>query len=216
MSKLGMPLKKHYNKGESVFGLWPGSGGLYFKGVVVDVDPADGTYDVKFEEGTTYTLLEKHVKPSDSFKALEPKSSQRGEVKRRGHPRSVSRSRSRSRSRTPGRKPQANSSTTTKQSNSVVRKSSRQKKNQSKSEIKQSPERELTNINLEAKKELNENEVELISSTRRSPRVKSAKKYYGYEEEEALEDIPLSIRKSSRLSSKIKVHIAIHDLIYHF
>lgn len=99
------PSKKFYKVGDSVFGLWPGSGGLYFKAVVVDHDPADGTYDLKFEEGTVYTLLEKHVKPMDSFKALEPKTGKRTVGRPRG--RSSSASRSRSRSRTPGRKPSA-------------------------------------------------------------------------------------------------------------
>lgn len=97
-----MPFYKKLKVGETVFGLWPGSGGLYFKGVIMEHDADDGTYDVKFEEGTTYTLLERHVKPVETFKALEPKSAQRP-VRRRG--RSSSASRSRSRSRTPGRKP---------------------------------------------------------------------------------------------------------------
>lgn len=97
------PIKKGYKVGESVFGLWPGSGGLYFKAVVVDRDEKDGTYDLKFEEGTVYTLLEKHVKPMDSFKAMEPKSGKRAAGRPRG--RSASASRSRSRSRTPGRRP---------------------------------------------------------------------------------------------------------------
>lgn len=89
-----------FKKGENVFGLWPGSGGLYFKGVIEDVDTEFATYDVKFEEGTVYTLMEKHVKAVDSFKSQEPKAAP---VRRRG--RSSSASRSRSRSRTPGRKP---------------------------------------------------------------------------------------------------------------
>ena len=89
-----------FEKGENVYGLWPGSGGLYFKGTIVAVDEDDATYDVKFEEGTVYTLLSKHVKAADSFKSQEPKSTQ---IRRRG--RSSSASRSRSRSRTPGRKP---------------------------------------------------------------------------------------------------------------
>ena len=96
------PAKKAYKVGESVFGLWPGSGGLYFKAVVVDHDAKDGTYDLKFEEGTVYTMLEKHVKPMDSFKSVEPKAGKRAAGRPRG--RSASASRSRSRSRTPGRR----------------------------------------------------------------------------------------------------------------
>lgn len=97
-------MPKKLKVGDSVFGLWPGSGGLYFKGVIVEASPKDGTYDVKFEEGTTYTLLERHVKPVESFKAIEPKSAQR-QVLRRA--RSSSGSRSRSRSRTPSRNPRS-------------------------------------------------------------------------------------------------------------
>lgn len=99
-----MPAKKGYKVGESVFGLWPGSGGLYFKAVVVERDADEGTYDLKFEEGTVYTLLEKHVKPMDSFKALEPKSGKRTVGRPRGRSASASRSTSRSRSTTPGRR----------------------------------------------------------------------------------------------------------------
>lgn len=95
--------KNQFKVGDTVFGLWPGSGGLYFKAVVVESDSKDGTYDLKFEEGTTYTLPERHVKAVDSFKTMEPKSSQRQVSRRRA--RSSSASRSRSRSRTPGRKP---------------------------------------------------------------------------------------------------------------
>jgi len=204
MSKLGMPpIRKYYNKGESVFGLWPGSGGLYFKGVVVDIDPADGTYDVKFEEGTTYTLLEKHVKSSDSFKALEPKSIQRGEVRSRGRPKgSFKQSRSRSRSRTPGRKSRGKSPVY--ENNISVRKSSRRSKIMDESEIKQSPERELTSLKfkVDSKEEGND----LQSLTRPSPKVRSVKKFYGEEEEEeSWENERLSRRKSSRLATKTKV-----------
>ncbi len=99
-----MPAKKGYKVGESVFGLWPGSGGLYFKAVVVERDADEGTYDLKFEEGTVYTLLEKHVKPMDSFKSLEPKSGKRTVGRPRGRSGSASRSTSRSRSTTPGRR----------------------------------------------------------------------------------------------------------------
>lgn len=190
------PVKKHYKMGESVFGLWPGSGGLYFKGVIVDSDPADGTYDVKFEEGTTYTLLDKHIRSSDSFKTLEPKSSKRVDVKKaRGRQRSVSRSRSRS--RTPGPRPKSPEN----KSSSFVRRSSRQNKKLSESEIKPSPERELTNL----KVKVESNEYEVDNSYRRSPRVQSVTKFYGAKEEEDLDNISLSRRKSSRLASKIKV-----------
>ena len=95
--------KNQFKVGDTVFGLWPGSGGLYFKAVVVESNAKDGTYELKFEEGTTYSLPEKHVKAVDNFKTLEPKSSQRQVSRRRA--RSSSASRSRSRSRTPGRKP---------------------------------------------------------------------------------------------------------------
>jgi hypothetical protein len=44
------------------------------------------------------------------------------------------------------------------------------------------------------------------SSTRRSPKVRLAKKFYGIvDEEESWEDMRLSRRKSSRLATKTKV-----------
>jgi hypothetical protein len=194
------PNKTFYDIGESVFALWPGSGGLYFKGVIVAFNPVDRTYDVKFEEGTTYTLLKKHVSPVDSFRALEPKSAQRGEKKTRGQQRSGSRSRSRS--RTPGRKPRGKSPAN--ESNYSVRTSSRQSSIKNESKIKQSPETEFTN--LKVKMESKEDGNDSTSSTRRSPKVRLAKKFYGtVDEEESWEDMRLSRRKSSRLATKTKV-----------
>jgi len=90
-----------YKSGDSVFGLWPGSGGLYFKATIVAVDSKSQSYDAKFEEGTTYTLLEKHVKSVDSFKPGAVTTRSFRTTRRRS---STSRSRSRSRSRTPGRR----------------------------------------------------------------------------------------------------------------
>lgn len=190
------PAKKYYKTGETVFGLWPGSGGLYFKGVIVETDHEDGTYDVKFEEGTTYTLLEKHVNPVDSFKALEPKSSQR-QVRRRG--RSSSASRSRSRSRTPGRKQTGYSTTTPSRNASKV--SPKQEK-ESKPSPKRSPkeETEIKPSNL-----YSDSKVDLVDdiplSTRRSNRIQST--------EELQEDLPLSRRRSSRIAEKVKVSLRV-------
>lgn len=193
-----MPLpKKYYNIGQSVFGLWPGSGGLYFKGVVVDIDPDNGYYDVKFEEGTTYTLHGKHVKPADTFKALEPKSAQRGDARRRG--RQTSRSRSRSRSRTPGRK--AVDKSPGRETKSFMIESPGQRK-RIKSVIEQSPERELAKM--KAQMAPKEEMLSISQATRRSPRV-TQRKSYDEEGEKSLEDLPLSQRKSSRLAVKVRV-----------
>jgi hypothetical protein len=54
------------------------------------------------------------------------------------------------------------------------------------------------------KVESSEDGVDFPSSTKHSPKVKSVNKFYG-NQEEALEDVPLSLRKSSRLASKVKV-----------
>ncbi|KAI9551846.1 hypothetical protein GHT06_022182 [Daphnia sinensis] len=199
--------KKIYKNGESVFGLWPGSGGLYFKGVVVDRDPETGFYDVKFEEGTTYTLHGKHVKAADTFKALEPKSAQRGDVKKRR--RTASRSRSRSRSRTPGRKTVGKSPVG--ETNSLLIGSSVKKRQQRKSEsiTGQSPERELAKgrVKMEPKEEV----LSVSHVIRRSPRVQPEKKYFE-EDDKSLEELPLSRRKSSRLAVKVRVSIPMNQL----
>ncbi|XP_057374967.1 delta(14)-sterol reductase LBR-like [Daphnia carinata] len=200
--------KKIYKNGESVFGLWPGSGGLYFKGVVVDRDPDTGFYDVKFEEGTTYTLHGKHVKAVDTFKALEPKSAQRGDGKTRR--RTASRSRSRSRSRTPGRKTVGKSPV--REANSLLTGSSTKKLQQRKNETitGQSPERELAKQRV--KMELKEEEVLSVSRViRRSPRVQTEKNYFE-EDEKSLEGLPLSRRKSSRVAVKARVSIPMNQL----
>lgn len=199
--------KKYYQNGESVFGLWPGSGGLYFKGVVVNRDPVTGFYDVKFEEGTTYTLHGKHVKAADTFKALEPKSAQRGDAKR-GR-RTTSRSRSRSRSKTPGRKTVGKSPV--REAKSLLIGSSakkiQQRKNESITGI--SPERELAKrrVKMEPKEEV----LSVSHVIRRSPRVQSEKRYFE-EDEKSLEDLSLSRRKSSRLAVKVRVSIPMDQL----
>lgn len=95
-------MANRFRVGQDVFGLWPGSG-LYFKGVIESADYDSGKYDVKFEEGTVYTLLQKHVMRCESVDSLKSKA--RVEVRRRARSSSTSRSRSRSRSRTPGRSP---------------------------------------------------------------------------------------------------------------
>ena len=171
--------KNLFKVGDTVFGLWPGSGGLYFKAVVVESDPKDGTYDLKFEEGTTYTLPEKHVKAVESFKALEPKSSQRQVRSRRA--RSSSASRSRSRSRTPGRKP------------GRPRLSSEKKEERSESKT--------VDPTVVA-------EAPQAPAIRRSGRAKPETKPEVKEVQiETVEDVPLSRRRSTRIATKVEVYI---------
>ena len=193
------PTKKMYKTGETVFGLWPGSGGLYFKGVVVEIDPTVGTYDVKFEEGTTYTLHEKHVKPVDTFKSLEPKSSQR-QLRRRA--RSSSASRSRSRSRTPGRK-LCGQSPVKDNKTAASNKSPKQEK-ESKPVVKKSPKSDSeTKLKVESKGDVVDDPPLSPKRRGRPPKVES--KTFKEPKDESLEDLPLSRRRSTRLVEKSKV-----------
>ncbi len=193
------PSKKVFKTGETVFGLWPGSGGLYFKGVVIESDPADGTYDIKFEEGTTYTLLEKHVKPVDTFKALEPKSSQRQVARRRGRSSSVSRSRSRS--RTPGRKPRGQSPV---KDNKTASSKSPKGEKESKPAVKKSPK---SDPETKLKVDLQKADVDDVPSSpkRRGRPTKIEVKTFKEPKEDPVDDLPLSRRRSTRLVSKNKV-----------
>lgn len=177
-----------------MFGLWPGSGGLYFKGVIVESDPAVGTYDVKFEEGTTYTLLEKHVKPVDSFKILEPKASQQ-QVRRRG--RSSSGNRSRSRSKTPGRKPKVQS--TRDETLPTSPKSSSKQEQQKRGRPRKSPEAKPRILYKSIKQEIVDIVDDIPLSARRSSKSKVI--------EDFQEDVPLSRRRSSRIADKEKVKL---------
>lgn len=187
-------IKKFYQTGENVFGLWPGSGGLYFKGIIVESNPGNGTYDVKFEEGTTYTLLEKHVKPVDSFKSLEPKSSQQ-QVRRRG--RSSSASRSRSRSRTPGRKPKVQ--LTMNEAKTLSTKSSPKQEKQTMRGRKLSPKRSPETKPKILYKNSKEDIVDDIPlSARRAAKLQNT--------EELQENLPLSRRRSSRIAEKVKAN----------
>lgn len=181
--------RKDLKVGKTVFGLWPGSGGLYFKGVIVELDPDGGTCDVKFEEGTTYTLLEKHVQPVDTFKALEPKSSQRQSRRR-----SSSASRSRSRSRTPGRKPKAQMSM--KEEKTSEKKASPQSEKGGKSET-QTPPKRSSRVKQNLFKDEKEDVIDDAPLSKRVSKLKAT----------AEEELPLSQRRSTRLYVKKVYHI---------
>lgn len=172
--------KNAFQLGESVFGLWPGSGGLYFKATVVEFDSDNKTYNVKFEEGTTYTLLEKHVKKVDSMATVETRKTPR--VTRRQ--RSTSRSRSRSRSRTPGRR--------------TVLKEKREPSTEKKVEPTETKEIEAEADKVKETKDAEDTEGKV--DTEKKPEVSSSEPEKVVEKAiELVEDVPLSKRRATGL-----------------
>lgn len=168
--------KNAFKLGESVFGLWPGSGGLYFKATVVEIDSENKTYDVKFEEGTTYTLLEKHVRKVDSMPTGDTRKTPRVTRSKR---RSTSRSRSRSRSRTPGRR-------------TVLKEKAEPKI--------EKVDKAVEIVKVKESKETEEAEAKVLEAevlVEKKPEVTSSEQEKVVEKVDLVEDIPLSKRRTT-------------------
>lgn len=177
-----------------MFGLWPGSGGLYFKATVVEIDSENKTYDVKFEEGTTYTLLEKHVRKVDSMPTGDTRKTPRVTRSKR---RSTSRSRSRSRSRTPGRR-------------TVLKEKAEPKI--------EKVDNAVEIVKVKESKESEEAEAKVLEAevlVEKKPEVTSSEQEKVVEKVDLVEDIPLSkrrttaapppTRRSTRIAMKVEV-----------